>query len=79
MTVLTQEKAAGGTGRLASDERRPECRHWIGAEGRHCREGDGVRHYLPGLRCPTHTPSALQGKPEPQPGPGIPAYRKEPE
>jgi hypothetical protein len=59
------------------DETRPECTHWIGSERRHCREADGVRPYLTGPRCPLHTPSALQGKPEPQPGPGWPAYREE--
>jgi hypothetical protein len=52
---------------------RPECRHWIGAERRHCRSGDGIRPYLTGPRCPLHTPSALAGKPEPQPGPGYPS------
>jgi hypothetical protein len=50
----------------------PECRHWIGAERRHCRAVDGIRPYLSGLRCPLHTPAALAGKPEPQPGPGWP-------
>jgi hypothetical protein len=52
------------------------CSHWIGAERRHCQAADGVRHYLPGHRCPRHTPSALAGKPEPQPGPGWPIHRK---
>lgn len=60
-----------------SDKTRPECRHWIGAEQRHCRVGEGVRLYIPGPRCPDHTPSALQGKSEPQPGPGWPIHRKE--
>lgn len=59
------------------EETRPECRHWIGAESRHCREVDGVRRYLPGLRCPAHTPNALRGLPEVPPGPGWPIYRKE--
>lgn len=49
------------------------CGHWIGAEQRHCRIAEGVRHYLPGMRCPDHTPRALQGLPEFPPGPGIPA------
>ena len=49
------------------------CGHWIGPERRYCLAGDGIREYLPGLRCPLHTPSALAGKPEPRPGPGIPA------
>ncbi|MBE4790709.1 hypothetical protein HW846_46555 [Streptomyces sp. NE06-02F] len=52
---------------------RPECGHWIGAEQRHCREADGVRPYLTGLRCPLHTPRALRGLPEFPPGPGWPA------
>jgi hypothetical protein len=59
------------------DAARPECRHWLGTENRHCRAGDGLRLYLTGLRCPAHTPAVLQGKPEPQPGPGIPAYLQE--
>jgi hypothetical protein len=49
------------------------CRHWIGSEGRRCRRRHGLRNYLPGLRCPLHTPAALAGRPEPQPGPGWPA------
>ena len=56
---------------------RPECGHWIGAEQRHCRTADGVRRYITGLRCPNHTPRALQGLPEIPPGPGWPARRKE--
>ncbi|MEU5394549.1 hypothetical protein [Streptomyces tibetensis] len=57
------------------DTMRPECGHWIGAEQRHCREVDGVRRFLPGLRCPEHTPLALRGLPEIPPGPGWPAHR----
>ena len=30
-----------------------------------CRATDGVRWYLPGPRCPEHTPSAMAGVPEP--------------
>ncbi|PAK25813.1 hypothetical protein CJD44_14400 [Streptomyces sp. alain-838] len=56
---------------------RAECRHWIGAENRYCKEADGVRRYLPGLRCPEHTPNALKGLPEIPPGPGWPTRRKE--
>lgn len=41
------------------------CRHYLGAEGRHCLSALGARLYLPGPRCPEHTPAALQGKPEP--------------
>lgn len=52
---------------------KPECTHWIGAEQRHCKEVDGVRLYIPGHRCPAHTPRALQGLPENPPGPGWPA------
>ncbi|MFD4524864.1 hypothetical protein ACFWP7_13250 [Streptomyces sp. NPDC058470] len=54
-----------------------ECRHWIGPERRHCKEIDGVRLYVTGHRCPTHTPAALQGKPETPPGPGWPIFRTE--
>lgn len=53
------------------------CSHWIGAESRYCQLGDGVRRYVPGFRCPTHTPAALQGKPEIPPGPGWPKWREE--
>ncbi|MEF9903704.1 hypothetical protein [Streptomyces sp. P9-A2] len=60
-----------------TEKSRPECGHWIGDERRHCRQVDGVRHYLPGHRCPAHTPRALQGLPEIPPGPGWPAHRKE--
>lgn len=56
---------------------KPECRHFIGTEDRYCRSGEGVRRYVPGPRCPAHTPSALQGKAEPEPGPGIPAWKGE--
>lgn len=52
---------------------KPECTHWIGAEQRHCKEADSVRLYIPGHRCPAHTPRALQGLPENPPGPGWPA------
>lgn len=55
------------------DAARPEYTHWIGAEARHCKETDGVRRYVPGNRCPAHTPRALQGLPEIPPGPGWPA------
>jgi hypothetical protein len=50
----------------------PECRHWIGAERRHCRSVDSIRDYLPGPRCPLHTPSALAGKGEPGTPPPAP-------
>jgi hypothetical protein len=49
------------------------CGHWIGSEHRYCRTTDGVRHYLPGYRCPAHTPRALRGLAEIPPGPGLPA------
>lgn len=41
------------------------CQHYLGAEKRHCLSAHQVRLYLPGPRCPAHTPSAIQGKPEP--------------
>lgn len=50
-----------------------ECTHWIGTERQHCRSTDHIRLYLPGPRCPDHTPNALRGRPEPPPGPGFPA------
>lgn len=40
------------------------CRHWIGAETRFCLEAP-TRSFPGGHRCPAHTPSALEGKPEP--------------
>lgn len=52
------------------------CSHWIGAESQHCETTEGVRRYLPGFRCPAHTPRALQGLPEIPPGPGWPIHRR---
>ncbi|WP_033307384.1 hypothetical protein RFN58_07105 [Streptomyces iakyrus] len=49
------------------------CGHWVGGERRYCHAADQVRHFLPGHRCPQHTPRALQGLPEVPPGPGMPA------
>ena len=37
------------------------CRHW--ADG-HCGATDGVRLYVVGLRCESHSPAALAGRPE---------------
>lgn len=51
----------------------PECGHWLGAKQRHCRKADGVRRYITGLCCPDHTPRALKGLDEIEPGPGWPA------
>ncbi|MGQ4358895.1 hypothetical protein [Streptomyces sp. SAS_272] len=58
---------------MTAEKPRPECGHWIGAERRYCKADDGVRLYLPGRRCPAHTPNALKGLPEIPPGPGWPA------
>lgn len=52
------------------------CGHWVGAELRYCEITEGIRYYLPGWRCAGHTPAALEGRPEPEPGPGWPIYRK---
>jgi hypothetical protein len=68
--------ATGDAPGRAVAELRPvdgSCSHWLGAS--YCRAREGVRPYLPGPRCPVHTPNALAGQPEPPPGPGIPAYR----
>lgn len=62
---VTQRPAAGA------------CSHWVGAESRYCQIDEGVRRYVPGYRCPTHTPNALAGKPELPPGPGWPIHRRE--
>lgn len=58
---------------MTGREQAPVCGHWVGAEHRHCAATDGVRAFLTGLRCPAHTPRALQGLPEIPPGPGLPA------
>ncbi|PSJ29807.1 hypothetical protein B7P34_04665 [Streptosporangium nondiastaticum] len=39
------------------------CRHWDGQARRYC-GAPRARRYLPGYRCPLHTPSALAGRPE---------------
>lgn len=44
-------------------------------DGDYCRETENVRYFREGHRCPIHTYAALNGLPECQPGPGIPAYR----
>lgn len=49
------------------------CKHWIGAEHRHCLSTDSVRPFLSGPACPLHTPNAVRGLPEVEPGPGYPA------
>ena len=38
------------------------CDHWDGT--RFC-GADEARAYLPGMRCPAHTPAAMAGRPEP--------------
>lgn len=50
------------------------CSRWLGV--RYCRVAERVRYFAVGHRCPAHTPAALAGLPEPQPGPGIPAYAR---
>ncbi|MFI6813747.1 hypothetical protein ACIBG7_15105 [Nonomuraea sp. NPDC050328] len=40
------------------------CTHWYGATATRC-GAVPARHYLPGMRCPAHTPAALAGQPEP--------------
>lgn len=62
-----------------SDSTQPpstQCGHWVGIESRYCRDENGIRRFLPGFRCPAHTPRALQGLPEHPPGPGWPAHRE---
>lgn len=46
------------------------CRHWSDATG-WCGTIEGVRSYLPGRRCPEHTPAALAGRPESLPDPEL--------
>lgn len=45
------------------------CGHWNGADSTRC-GATPTRHYLPGHRCPAHTPAALAGQPEPPEGAG---------
>jgi hypothetical protein len=54
----------------------PKCGHWIGSESRYCHADQNIRQYIPGHRCPQHTPAALQGKPEVPPGPGWPVHQE---
>lgn len=51
------------------------CNHWTAATMRRCSTTDSVHLYLSGWRCPAHTPAAIAGRPEPQPGPGWPIHR----
>ncbi|MGW2511297.1 hypothetical protein ACWC0A_18060 [Streptomyces scopuliridis] len=46
--------------RSPTDGRMLPCRHYY------------YRRYVTGWRCHRHTPSALAGRPEPEPGPGWP-------
>lgn len=57
----------------------PECRHWIGTTRRYCHTTDRLRPYPIGWRCPAHTPAAVAGRPEPQPGPGWPTAATSPD
>lgn len=78
--VILRPAPVPAPARTAAPARRPStsdtCSHWIGTESRHCHDTEGVRRYLPGFRCPAHTPNALQGKPEIPPGPGWPSRRE---
>ncbi|MCP9205544.1 hypothetical protein [Streptomyces cucumeris] len=51
----------------------PECGHWDGPAAQYCHTRADVHRYVIGWRCPLHTPAAVAGRPEPQPGPGLPA------
>lgn len=53
--------------------RHRRCTHWDETTQRYCGSTHTVRPYLTGPRCPLHTPSALAGRPEAPPGPGLPA------
>lgn len=64
--VRTNEAAKEPTVRLLTEV---TCAHWIGAAARPCGSTDQVRRYLPGYRCPQHTPAALAGRPEPPENP----------
>ncbi|MBL1100108.1 hypothetical protein [Streptomyces coffeae] len=61
------------TGRARLEAALPECRHWDGSARRYCRAVRDVHRYVIGHRCPLHTPAAMAGRLEPQPGPGLPA------
>lgn len=45
------------------------CGHW--QDGGYCGATDNVRRYIPGPRCPQHTPAALNGRPECEPDPTL--------
>lgn len=62
---------------MNADLVRRDCGHWIGVENRRCRSGDNIRPYISGHRCPIHTPAAITGQPEPEPGPGWPIHHQE--
>ncbi|WP_435173254.1 hypothetical protein [Actinacidiphila sp. bgisy145] len=71
--------AAGDTPGRTPVTTRPtdgSCSHWIGARRRYCWAREGVRPYIPGHRCPAHTPAALRGLPEPPDNPS-PLLNKE--
>ena len=51
------------------------CSHWVGGEGRYCRETRDARRYVQGHRCPAHDLRTLAGLPPLPDSPGIPAYR----
>lgn len=45
------------------------CGHWSAGDDRFCGSDVDVRRYLPGLRCPDHTPARLAGHAEASPNP----------
>lgn len=45
-----------------------KCAHWLGDLGWYCGAVE-ARFYLPGFRCPRHTPAALAGRREDKPDP----------
>ncbi len=57
--ILAAEAAAGKYGK--------PCGHYLGAQHKHC-GATPTRAYIQGPRCKIHTPAALAGQAEPQPG-----------
>jgi hypothetical protein len=58
------------------DAKTKVCDIWLKETREECGSTDSVRHYQPGMRCPLHTPRALQGLPEIEPGLGWPIHQK---
>ncbi|MEV0639008.1 hypothetical protein AB0I77_29510 [Streptomyces sp. NPDC050619] len=74
MSIPDDSAVAGGTQIAGTPGRpaRPACNVPSNPHGLRY-----ARRYIVGWRCDKHTPAAMQGKPEPRPGPGWPIFRTE--